>query len=101
MRTVPMMVIGQTPMGNKQVKVVELSLTAQEYLKGEQYPQALLSAFMDDGLVGAMVALTPEDAMLLTDGLATMKQCLLSTDSVVSIRAKANHAPAKNIAKIA
>lgn len=97
---IPMMVIGQTPRGKKSVKVVELCVSADEYSKGDHYQEALRLAF-EEGLMGPMMALAPEDAMLMVDGIATLKQCLLGTDAVVNINSRAKTSAQEKMSKIA
>ena len=97
---IPMMVIGHTPRGKKCVKVVEMAVTPDGYSKGEHYQEAMVIAF-NEGLMGPMIALAPEDAMLMADGIATMKQCLMGTESVVGINSRAKFPVQENISKIA
>lgn len=98
--TIPMMVIGHTPRGKKSIKMVEMAVTPDGYSKGEHYKEAVVMAF-EEGLMGPMLAVAPEDAMLMADGIATLKQCLLGTESVVGINSRAKTPAQENITKIA
>lgn len=100
-RKVPMMVIGQTPHGSKAIKLVEVGVSRVEYSQKVHYHEALRIAFDSGDVMGPMVALAPEDVLLLTDGIATMKQCLMGDQGVVSIKSRQQSAAGTNFAKTA